>query len=133
MCAVAPLRLGGLVPALTKFVDQRCYQSWPHDETVRTSQKTHPYVKVYYSPTMWSWLTSGDRNARIVDGSVMVKEQYPDEAGTELLDWTIMVKDSTVWDGWYWADIGNAISAGEGNQRVCRAYAGVHRIWPLLP
>jgi hypothetical protein len=92
---------------LTKFAENRCYQSWQHDDAIRTSQKVHPFVKVYYSPTIWNWLQQEDRSAAIADGGVMVKEQYPDEAGSKLVDWTIMVRDSSVWDGWYWADIGN--------------------------
>jgi hypothetical protein len=68
----------------------------------------HPYVQVYYSPNLWSWLTNGDRSARIIDGSLMVKEQYPalNSSESQLVDWTIMIKDSSVWDTWYWADIG---------------------------
>lgn len=97
----------GFLPELTRFVDNRCYESWRHDESIRTSQKVHPFVKVYYSPTIWSWLEGGDRSAKIPEGGVMVKEQYPDEVGTKLLDWTIMIRDGSVWDGWYWADIGN--------------------------
>ena len=98
----------GFVPALTAYLEQGCYKSWQHDENIRSSQMVHPYVKVYYSPNIWDWLITGDRNARIIDGSVMVKEQYPalDSPESALVDWTIMIKDSSVWDTWYWADIG---------------------------
>lgn len=107
-CSALPVSSSpDFLPELTRFVDNRCYESWRHDESIRTSQKVHPFVKVYYSPTIWSWLQAGDRSAKIPEGSVMVKEQYPDEAGSKLLDWTIMIRDSSVWDGWYWADIGN--------------------------
>ena len=118
----------GFLPELTRFVDNRCYQSWQHDGAIRTSQKVHPFVKVYYSPTMWGWLQAGDRNATIPEGSVMVKEQYPDEAGTTLLDWTIMVRDGSVWDGWYWADIGNGeappVKATNGCAEPMPVYTG---------
>ena len=98
----------GFVPALTAYLEQGCYKSWQHDENIRSSQMTHPYVQVYYSPNLWTWLTNGDRSARIVDGSMMVKEQYPalNSPESALVDWTIMIKDSSVWDTWYWADIG---------------------------
>lgn len=109
--ACAPLQrssASGFLPELTRFVEEGCYKSWRHDATVRSSQMVHPYVQVYYSPSIWSWLTNGDRSARIIDGSMMVKEQYPalDSTESELTDWTIMIKDSSVWDTWYWADIG---------------------------
>jgi hypothetical protein len=94
------------LPQLTQFLNEGCYKSWQHDENVRSSQGVHPYVQVYYSPNMWSWLTNGDRSARIIDGSMMVKAQYKDQAGTQFMDWTVMIKDSSVWDTWYWADIG---------------------------
>ena len=98
----------GFLPQLTQFLNEGCYKSWQHDENVRTAQNTHPFVKVYYSPNIWTWLTNGDRSARIIDGSMLVKEQYPalDSTQAALTDWTIMVKDSSVWDTWYWADIG---------------------------
>ena len=98
----------GFLPQLTNFLEEGCYKSWQHDANIRSSQMVHPYVQVYYSPNIWSWLTKGDRSARIVDGSMMVKEQYPalDSTESTLMDWTIMVKDSSVWDTWYWADIG---------------------------
>jgi len=105
--SLPPSNSPNFLPALTKFADNRCYQDWQHDDAIRSSQKVHPFVKVYYSPGIWNWLRQGDRSAKIADGGVMVKEQYPDEAGAKLLDWTIMVRDSSVWDGWYWADLGN--------------------------
>ena len=79
MYAIAPSSSPGFLPELTKFLDDGCYQSWQHDANIRSSQRVHPYVQVYYSPNIWSWLTNGDRSARIIDGSMMVKEQYPRE------------------------------------------------------
>lgn len=93
---------------LTEFLSDGCYKSWQHDANIRSSQMVHPYVQVYYSPNLWTWLTNGDRSQRIIDGSMMVKEQYPalDSTESALVDWTIMIKDSSVWDTWYWGDIG---------------------------
>jgi hypothetical protein len=96
----------GFLPQLTQFLNDGCYKSWQHDANVRSSQGVHPYVQVYYSPNIWTWLTNGDRSARIIDGSTMVKAQYKNEDGTGFMDWTVMIKDSSVWDTWYWADIG---------------------------
>ena len=84
----------GFLPQLTAFLEQGCYESWQHDANVRSSQGVHPYVQVYYSPNIWSWLTTGDRSARIIDGSTMVKAQYKNADGTGLMDWTVMIKDS---------------------------------------
>ena len=53
----------GFVPALTAYLEQGCYKSWEHDENIRSSQMAHPYVQVYYSPNIWTWLTNGDRSA----------------------------------------------------------------------
>ena len=66
--ACAPLRRSsapGFLPHLTRFLNEGCYKSWQHDATIRSSQKVHPYVQVYYSPNIWSWLTNGDRSAKI--------------------------------------------------------------------
>lgn len=104
--ALQPSSSPGFLPQLTKFLNEGCYKSWQHDANVRSSQMVHPYVQVYYSPNIWNWLINGDRSARIIDGSMMVKEQYKNEDGTGFMDWTVMVKDSSVWDSWYWADIG---------------------------
>ncbi len=67
----------------------------------------HPNVQVYYSPTLWSWLIAGNRQADISDGAILVKAQFSDSTHpTQLTDWSIMVKDRDgAWDGWYWADL----------------------------
>ena len=136
MRATAPIQFSGFLARAHQIFDERCYQSWQHDDQIRTSQNVHPFVRVYYSPTMWTWLTNGDRDARIVDGSVMVKEQYPDETGSKLLDWTIMVRDSSVWDGWYWADIGNGetppIQVTNGCAEPTPVYTGYGSVLPQL-
>jgi hypothetical protein len=84
-----------------------CYQkqNWQHDAQIRTSDGVHPYVKVWYSPSLWNWLTVDGRQGDVPDGAMIVKEQYVSPTAP-LHEWTIMVKDQTgSWDGWYWADL----------------------------
>jgi mono/diheme cytochrome c family protein len=84
-----------------------CYQkqNWQHDAQIRTSDGVHPYVKVWYSPSLWNWLTVDDRQGDVPDGAMLVKEQYV-SLTAPVHEWTIMVKDQTgSWDGWYWADL----------------------------
>ncbi len=84
-----------------------CYQKqeWQHDAQIRSTNGVHPYAKVWYSPTLWDWLTVGNRQGNVPDGAMLVKEQYVNLTAP-LREWTIMVKDSTgSWDGWYWADL----------------------------
>jgi hypothetical protein len=92
---------------LQKYLDNHCYQGWKHDPTIRTTDGVHPNVQVYYSPTLWTWLTTGNRQAEIPDGAILVKAQFGDPAHpTTLTDWAIMVEDRAgAWDGWYWADL----------------------------
>ncbi|MGH7815138.1 MAG: hypothetical protein ACREQI_14190 [Candidatus Binataceae bacterium] len=94
----------GFATILLTYMDNFCYLSWEHDAQIRSAKGTHPYVKVYYSPSMWTWLEAGDREATVPDGAMLVKEQYQ-TLTAPLSEWTIMVKDHTgSWDGWYWAD-----------------------------
>jgi hypothetical protein len=84
-----------------------CYQKqdWQHDAQIRSSGGVHPYVKVWYSPSLWNWLTVDARQGDVPDGAMLVKEQYVSPTAA-LHEWTIMVKDQTgSWDGWYWADL----------------------------
>jgi hypothetical protein len=84
-----------------------CYRSqgWMHDANVRSSGGVHPFVKIYYSPQMWRWMTVSHRQGTPPDGAMLVKEQYP-ELTKPLDEWTIMVKDAKgSHDGWYWADL----------------------------
>jgi len=93
---------------LTTFMNNWCYrtQGWQHDANVRSSDGVHPFVKIYYSPQMWTWLQKGDRKADIDDGAMLVKEQYQTMKQKQPDEWTIMVKDRAgSWDGWYWADL----------------------------
>jgi len=77
---------------------------------------THPAVRVYYSPEAMEWIT-GDREAPIKDGAIIVKEMFPppaaryeglpeDEVADRLTSWTVMVRDAAgAKDGWHWADL----------------------------
>jgi hypothetical protein len=92
---------------LTPFMNDLCYQKqhWQHDAQVRTSDGVHPYVRVWYSPSLFNWITVKNRVGPVPNGAMVVKEQY--QSPTEpMFGWTVMVKDSNLsWDGWYWADL----------------------------
>jgi hypothetical protein len=95
---------------LEAFLNAYCYQKqgWVHDPSVRTSDGVHPFVKVYYSPSMWYWMTAGNREGDVPEGAMLIKEQYP-AVNQPLNEWTIMVKDpGGSFDGWYWADLSPA-------------------------
>lgn len=103
----------GFDQILYQFLEKRCYSSWPHDAVIRNtgpfldnkSFGTHPAVKVYYSPEVWSWVQGGRKGA-LPAGATIVKEMYPAPAqeGSTLSGWTTMVKDPTASrDGWYWS------------------------------
>lgn len=95
-------------PKLESFMNAWCYriENWNHDLNVRTSDGVHPFVKIYYSPALWNWLTTGGRKGDVPDGAMLVKEQYTKITGKQPDEWTIMVKDHTgSFDGWYWADL----------------------------
>jgi hypothetical protein len=94
---------------LTAFMNNLCYQQqkWQHDAQVRTSDGVHPYVRVWYSPSLFDWITVKNRQGSVPDGAMVVKEQYQNPSA-RLSEWTVMVKDSNLsWDGWYWADLLN--------------------------
>jgi len=94
---------------LTTYMNDLCYQQagWQHDAQVRTSDGVHPFVRVWYSPQLFNWITVKDRQGPLPDGAMVVKEQFSTLTGP-LRGWTVMVKDSDLsWDGWYWADLEN--------------------------
>jgi len=107
-CAPLPAASSpGFERRLERFMNAFCYQkqNWEHDAQIRTSDGVHPYVKVWYSPALWDWLTVSGRGGNVPDGAILVKEQYV-SLTAPLHEWTIMVKDQTgSWDGWYWADL----------------------------
>jgi hypothetical protein len=94
---------------LTPFMNNLCYQkqNWQHDAQVRTSDGVHPFVRVWYSPSLFEWFTVKNRLGPVPDGAMVVKEQFHGPTDP-LFEWTVMVKDSNLsWDGWYWADLLN--------------------------
>jgi hypothetical protein len=105
--ALPPASSPGFEPQLDYFLNSLCYQNenWEHDATVRTTHGLHPFVKIWYSPSLWTWLLAGNRTAEIPDGAILVKEQFK-TLTSPLMGWTVMVKDRDgSWDGWYWADL----------------------------
>lgn len=97
-----------------EFLEKGCYKAWKHDSQIRNTGPfisgipfgTHDAVKVYYSPQIWDWLKSHDRQGDIADGAITVKEMYesPAKPDTKFIGWTAMVKDKKgSFDGWYWS------------------------------
>jgi len=93
-------------------VDKRVRDTGPYSKGVYYG--THPAVRVYYSPKVMQWLTTG-RQGDIPDGGMIIKEQYHPPAsryaqlGDDKLppvdDWTIMIRDSKgSKDGWFWGE-----------------------------
>ncbi len=98
---------------LDAFVTANCYgvpkQNWPHEANRRSSEGLHdPFVKLWYSPQLYRWMTPGNRQGPIPDGSVVIKEEYCDDDPTSPIKfWSVMTKDSNLWwDGWSWAVVG---------------------------
>src|ERR1700722_8294014 len=97
------------------FVSGLCYQKqqWPHEANRRSSEGLHaPYVKLWYSPQLYRWMTFRNRQGPIPDGSVVIKEEYSDtNPSSPILFWSGMIKDSNLWwDGWYWAVVGTEVT-----------------------
>lgn len=99
---------------LYAFLEKRCYQNWVTDREIRNtgpviagnSFGTHNAVKVFYSPQVWDWVKTRNREGEIADGAVIVKEMFRDPAkqNAKLTGWTVMVKDRKgAFDGWYWS------------------------------
>jgi hypothetical protein len=104
-------------PILNEFLRGGCYRTWVHDREIRNTGPfidgrnfgTHPAVRVYYSPRVWEWMTTGRRQGRIEDNGIIVKEMYtpPASDSAALEGWTTMVRDSAgAFDGWYWGYAG---------------------------
>jgi hypothetical protein len=93
-------------PEFTKrfneFVMQKCYekQQWKHDANRRTSEGLHaPFVKLWYSPLLFNWMTVSKRKGPIPDGAIVIKEEFLDLT-SPIAFWSGMVKDSSLsWDG----------------------------------
>jgi hypothetical protein len=107
-----PASSKGFQSSLDTYIANYCYRGpgWMHDPNVRTSDGVHPFIKIYYSPEMWRWMTVNRRQGDPPNGAMLVKEQYP-EIGQPLNGWTVMVKDAGgSHDGWYWAGLAPAAS-----------------------
>src|SRR5579862_4627135 len=127
---------------LTPFMNDLCYQkqNWQHDAQVRTSDGVHPFVRVWYSPPLFDWITVKNRTGPVPNGAMVVKEQFQ-SLTAPLSEWTVMVKDSKLsWDGWYWADLvnptprnPNATPTPSPGRRMCRAAGPVQRRGIVLP
>ncbi len=92
---------------LDAFLNNYCYEklNWEHDAQVRSSDGVHTFVKVWYSPSLFNWMTILNRAGPVPDGAVVIKEEHLSLTAPLLL-WSIMVKDSKLsWDGWYWGGI----------------------------
>ncbi len=108
-CSTLPrATTSGFQEALQTFLDNQCYSTlgWKHDPEIRGTNGVHPNVKVWYSPEMWAWMTSG-RQGDAPEGGILVKEQFGDSTDrARLTDWSVMVKDKAgAWDGWWWGDL----------------------------
>lgn len=99
---------------LYDFLEKGCYKNWVADSQIRNTGPfiggvpfgTHPAVKIYYSPEMWSWMKDKNRQGTVSDGAMIVKEMFPPPAkeGSKLSGWTVMVKDKQgSFDGWFWS------------------------------
>src|SRR4051812_19711211 len=74
--ALPPASAPGFQAALQTFLDKGCYLSWQHDPTIRTTNGVHPNVQVYYSPSLWQWMTTGQRQGDAPEAAMLVKAQY---------------------------------------------------------
>jgi len=125
-CAKLPPATASQFPArLTSFVDHFCYQKahWEHDAQVRSSDGVHLFVKIWYSPALFNWMTVQNRQGPVPDGAILIKEEHQ-TLTSPLLLWSLMVKDSHLsWDGWYWAAVfprsGSAAQSAMMNARGC--------------
>ena len=94
---------------LTAFVENSCYakQNWQHDENVRTSEGVHaPFIKIWYSPSLYLWMTRLKRLGPVTDGAIAIKEEFLTQTGPVQFR-SVMVRDSKLWwDGWFWEVVG---------------------------
>ncbi len=103
--ALPPATAPQFFDRLTLFMNHYCYEKerWQHDAQVRSSDGVHLYVKVWYSPSLFKWMTTDNRQGPMPDGAILVKEEHT-SLTSPLLLWSLMIKDSELsWDGWYWA------------------------------
>src|SRR6267154_3962825 len=85
---------------LYAFLEKGCYSGWVKDRETRNSGPfiggasfgTHNAVRIFYSPQVWDWVKVHHREGDLPDGSMIVKEMFPDPAknGSKLSGWTVM-------------------------------------------
>lgn len=120
------LELKAYEKQLYAFLDNRQYEKlgWVKDKGVRDTGPfiagqaygTHPAVRIFYSPEVYSWLKAGrPEDQPIPDGAMIIKEMYTapavrydgmtdSEIEKVISGWTVMVRDSSgSKDGWFWA------------------------------
>lgn len=105
--ALPPATAANFADRLSAFLNAACYakQNWQHDAEVRSSDNVHTFVKVWYSPSLFNWMTTLDRKGPVPDGAILVKEEHLSLTAPLLL-WSVMIKDSNLsWDGWYWGAV----------------------------
>jgi hypothetical protein len=104
-CATLPrATAANFAERLDGFLNNFCYQkqNWEHDAQVRSSDGVHLTVQIWYSPSLFNWMTVQNRQGPVPDGAILVKEEHLSLTSPMLL-WSLMVKDSDLsWDGWYW-------------------------------
>src|SRR5262249_12808963 len=75
---------------LGKFDIARCYakRGFKHDAENRTSQNLHaPFIKIFYSPQLFKWMTKDNRQGPIPDGAMIFKEEYATQDSKDILFW----------------------------------------------
>ena len=116
---------------LTPFIQHSCYQkqNWKRDAQIRNSDGVHSFVRVWYSPSLFNWMTAKKRQGPVPDGAIAVKEEHA-SAGAPIHLWTVMVKSAALsWDGWYWAVVypeadSQAVPAGDGCAEAVETFTG---------
>jgi len=107
---------------------------------------THPAVRIFYSPSVVRWLEQGrPADSPPPPGAVIVKEMFPPPAARyeerrpagcedgcpefeallqrEVDNWTIMIRDDSTKDGWFWGAPTFVNRAGKTAAEVERAIA----------
>lgn len=138
-----PSKLPDFQYKLKAFLTSNTYRNlhWCEDKALRdtgpfvngVSYGVHPTVKIYYSPSVITWLLRKDPDALIPDGAMIVKEQYSPPAAQYQVSgapakprgWTIMIKDAKgSKDGWYWGEFWETQCVDNNNPPFAVPYAG---------
>ena len=138
-----PSKLPDFQYKLKAFLTSGKYKSmhWCEDKALRdtgpfvngVSYGVHPTVKIYYSPSVITWLLRKNPADVIPDGAMIVKEQYSAPAAQYQISgppakprgWTIMIKDAKgSKDGWYWGEFWETQCVDNNNPPFAVPYAG---------